>query len=149
MLLLGDGTGSLNPVPGQVSGIAVYGEQRGAAFADFDLDGRLDLVVSQNGAATRLFRNQGAKPGLVVRLAGPPDNPHAVGAVVRVLYPDGRGPAREVQSGSGYWSQNGIARHVLGLRAEPVGIWVRWPGGAEQEVPIAPGTREVTVRRPE
>ena len=67
LLLFGDGTGGLTPVTGTQSGLVVYGDQRGAAYADYDGDGRLDLVVSQNGAATRLFHNQGAKTGLRVR----------------------------------------------------------------------------------
>ena len=67
--LQGNGTGKLNAVPGQESGIEVYGEQRGAAVSDFNRDGRIDLVVSQNGAATRLFQNVAAKPGLRVRFA--------------------------------------------------------------------------------
>ena len=70
--LRGDGTGQLTPVPGQISGVKVYGELRGAALADYDEDGRVDLVVSQNNAATKLFHNVGAKPGLLVRLQGPP-----------------------------------------------------------------------------
>ena len=69
--LRGDGHGGLQPVPGQESGIKVYGEQRGAALCDYDHDGRVDLVVTQNGNQTRLFHNVGAKPGLRVRLAGP------------------------------------------------------------------------------
>ena len=39
-LLRGNGPGSFAPVPGQESGIKVYGEQRGAATADYDHDGR-------------------------------------------------------------------------------------------------------------
>ena len=70
LLLAGDGKGGLTPVPGTRSGLVVYGDQRGAAYADFDHDGRLDIAVTQNGAATRLFRNRGAKPGLRVRLEG-------------------------------------------------------------------------------
>ena len=89
--LKGDGHGGLSPVPGQTSGILVYGEQRGAAVADFDGDGRVDLVVSQNGAETRLFRNKGAKPGLRVRLKGPPGNPCGIGAQMRVKTGVGRG----------------------------------------------------------
>jgi enediyne biosynthesis protein E4 len=55
--LTGDGQGGLRAVPGQKSGVMVYGEQRGAAVADFDGDGRVDLVVTQNAAETRLFKN--------------------------------------------------------------------------------------------
>ncbi|MBE7504101.1 MAG: VCBS repeat-containing protein [Verrucomicrobiales bacterium] len=75
--LRGDGHGGFEPVAGQTSGIEVYGEQRGAALADYDGDGRLDLVVTQNGAATRLFRNEGA--GGIGGEVRPPAHPTAVG----------------------------------------------------------------------
>ena len=145
LLLKGNGTGNLVPVPGQASGIAVYGDQRGAAFADYNADGRVDLVISQNGAATKLYRNERAQPGLRVRLEGSRNNPHAIGAMIRLVYPAGRGPAREIQGGSGYWSHNGAVQ-VLGLAGQPTKVWVRWPGGAEREEPIAPGLREITIR---
>ena len=147
LLLLGDGAGGLEPVPGQRSGLLVYGEQRGAAYADLDGDGRLDLAVSQNGAQTRLFRNVGATPGLRIRLTGPPGNPSGVGAQMRLRYGDRSGAVREVQAGSGYWSQNGAVQ-VLGRAAEPTALWVRWPGGREQVVPLAPGQTQVTVHIP-
>ncbi len=147
LLLLGDGAGGLEPLAGQRSGLMVYGEQRGAAYADFTGDGRLDLAVSQNGAPTRLFRNVGAIPGLRVRLAGPPGNPAAVGAQIRLQYGERAGPVREVQAGSGYWSQNGAVQ-VLGRAGEPTALWIRWPGGREQVVPLSPGAGEVTVHMP-
>jgi hypothetical protein len=146
LLLLGDGRGGLRPMPGQRSGLLLYGDQRGAAYADFDGDGRLDLAVSQNGAATRLFRNTGAKPGLRVRLAGPADNPSGVGAQIRIDYGDHMGPVREIEAGSGYWSENGAVQ-VFGLSATPSAVWVRWPGGGEQRVPVPAGAREVVVTR--
>ena len=126
----------------------MYGDQRGAAFADYDGDGRIDLVVSQNGAPAKLFRNEGAVPGLRVRLIGPAGNPYAVGAALRLVYTDGRrGPVREVKAGSGYWSQDDPVQ-VLGRAGEVRAVWVRWPGGAETEVPAEPGAREITVRSP-
>jgi hypothetical protein len=146
--LRGDGAGRFEPVPGPESGVKVYGDPRGAGLADFDGDGRVDLAVSQNGAATRLFRNVGARPGLRVRLVGPADNPDATGASIRVIYQGGRmGPVREVQAGSGYWSRNGSIQ-VLGLSAEPAEILIRWPGGAESRVPVPPGGRELDIRMP-
>ncbi len=126
--LRGDGTGRLTAVTAQESGIKVYGEQRGAALGDFDKDGRVDLAVSQNGAQTRLFRNTAAEPGLRVSLNGPSKNVLGIGAVIRLSYEDGYGPAREVHVGSGYWSQDSVVQ-VMGKRANPIGVWVRWPDG--------------------
>jgi enediyne biosynthesis protein E4 len=147
LVLRGRGDGTFEPIPGQVSGIMVYGDQRGAALADFDGDGRVDVAVSQNGAETKLFHNEHARPGLRVRLAGGPLNPHGIGAVMRVLYDGSRGPAREVHGGSGYWSEDG-AIQVLGLAEgkRAVGVWVRWPGGRETLTQLGPGQREVTIR---
>jgi hypothetical protein len=147
LLLLGDGKGGLAPMSGAASGLVVYGDQRGAAYADYDGDGRLDLAVSQNGAATRLFHNRGAKPGLRVRLAGGVMNPDAVGSQVRIVYADHMGPVREIQSGSGYWSQNGAVQ-VFGLSGAPTAVWVRWPGGAERRYPVGAGSREVLLTSP-
>ncbi len=149
LLLVGRGDGTLAPVPGQVSGITVYGDQRGAAFADYDGDGRLDLAVSQNGAETKLYHNEHARPGVRVRLVGGAANPHAIGALLRIVYEGSRGPAREVHGGSGYWSEDG-AIQVLGVEADkrPVAVWVRWPGGRETQVPLEAGAREVIARAP-
>ena len=147
LLLLGDGKGGLQPTTGVQSGIVVYGDQRGAAYADFDGDGRLDLAVSQNGAATRLFHNKSAKPGLRVRLAGPAANPNAVGAQVRIVYGNTMGPVREIEAGSGYWSQNGAVQ-VFGLNGTPTQVWVRWPGGAVTQTAVAAGARQITVKKP-
>ena len=148
LLLRGDGAGGLAAVDAQRSGLAVYGDQRSAAYADFNGDGRLDLAVSQNGGATRLFRNAVAKPGLRVRLSGPASNPDGVGAQLRVVYSDSTmGPVREVQAGSGYWAQNGAVQ-VLGLRGNAMAVWVRWPGGREQRLSLAAGQREVTLTSP-
>ena len=104
--LKGDGTGALEAVPGQESGVRLYGEQRGSALCDYDGDGRVDLVVTQNGAATRLYHNVGAKPGLRVRLRG--RRPIQTASVPRCdcFYGTNSGPVREIHAGSGYWSQD-------------------------------------------
>lgn len=145
-MLHGDGKGGFVPVPGQASGIKVYGEQRGAAVADFDQDGRADLVVTQNGNATKLFKNTNARPGLRVRVVGPPGNPDGVGAVVRLKFASGPGPAREIHAGSGYWSQDSACM-VMATPSPPNGIEVLWPGGGRTEQAIGQHTREVMVKR--
>ncbi len=141
--LRGDGTGKLTPVHGQDSGVKVYGEQRGAAVCDYDQDGRVDLVVTQNGADTKLFHNTGARPGLRVRLIGPVGNSTGVGAQVRLYFGEAKGPVREVHAGSGYWSQDS-ASLVLGTPAAPTQIWIRWPGGKTSTVPIPAGAKEIS-----
>lgn len=141
--LKGDGRGGFTAVPAHESGLRVPGEGRGVAAGDFDEDGRVDLAVGQHRGATLLFRNRAAAPGLRVRLAGPPENPTAVGAVVRVVYGDGTsGPAREWQAGGGHGSQD-AATAVLGLAGPPVRVWVRWPGGTETTAPVASGATSI------
>ena len=147
LLLQNDGTGKLVPLTGRRSGLVIYGDQRGAAYADYDGDGRLDLAVSQNAGATRLFHNRGARPALRVRVKGTASNPDGVGVQLRLVYGERMGPVREVQAGSGYWSQNGAVQ-LLGKAAEPTAIWVRWPGGAVTRVAVPSGAREVVVSPP-
>jgi hypothetical protein len=143
--LRGDGTGHFTAVPPAQSGLRVHGEQRGCATADFDQDGRADLVIAQNGYETKLFRNTRAKRGLRVRLSGPPGNPMGVGTTIRVLYPNQAGPIREVHAGAGYWSQDSAAQ-VLGFRDIPVKIWVRWPGGRVTLSEVPEKASEIVVR---
>ena len=144
LLLLNRGGGKLEAVPGPRSGILVYGEQRGSAVGDFDEDGRADLVITQNGAETKLYQNVGAKPGLRVRLTGPPGNPDGVGATMRLVFGGRMGAAREIHGGSGYWSQDSVVQ-VLGCPESPTQIWVRWPGGKTTTSPIPAGAKEITV----
>jgi hypothetical protein len=143
--MLGDGTGSLRPVSADRSGLIVYGDQRGAAFADFDMDGRIDLAVAQNGTETKLFHNVGARPGLRVVLEGPPENPTGIGARLRLVYDGSLGPAREVRSGSGYWSSDDAVQ-VLGFSGTPTAVQIRWPDSSVAQQPIAVGATEVLLR---
>jgi len=143
--LANDGHGAFSAMPGQLNGIRLYGEQRGAALCDYDADGRIDLAVAQNGDPTVLYHNVLAKPGLRVRLAGPKGNPTAVGAVLRLVYADHRGPARDIHAGAGYWSQDSAVQ-VLGLAGTPTHLWVRWPGGRVTESELPASAREVVLQ---
>jgi len=144
-LLLGNGEGDLLRLGADRSGIAIYGDARGAAIADFDADGRWDLAVGQNGEEVAIFQGAGGTPGLRVRLVGTGLNPEAVGASVRIVYDSGWGPLREIQAGSGYWSKNDVVQ-VFGLREPAQGLRVRWPDGSEETYDVRPNTREIVVR---
>jgi hypothetical protein len=147
LILLGDGHGGFRPMSVLQSGVRVLGDQRGAAAADYDGDGRLDLAVSQNGAATTLWHNRGAIQGVRVRLVGSAGNPFGIGAQLRVMSAQSAGPMREVRAGSGYWSMDA----PTAVLAQPPGansVWVRWPGGRTQTVPLAPNQRELKLTAP-
>jgi hypothetical protein len=144
LLLRGDGASGFTAMSGAESGLAIYGEQRGAAAGDFDADGRADLAVAQNRGATRLYHNRQARPGLRVRLEGPPGNPHAVGAVLRVGRDGNFGPARELHAGSGWWSQDSAVA-VLAVPAGASQLQVRWPGGRVVVHPLPADAREVVI----
>ena len=142
--LQGDGQGGWRAVPGQESGVKVYGEQRGAALSDFDGDGRVDLAVSQNGAALALYRNRGGRPGLRVRLSGAAGNASGLGAIVRLGEEGKPGAARELHGGGGYWSQDSSTT-VLARPLNPTSLVlsVAWPGGTSQQYPIPLSAQEV------
>jgi hypothetical protein len=144
LLLTGDGTGKFKAVGAEQSGIRVYGEQRGCAAADFDGDGRLDLVVTQSRAQTKLYHNVTAKPGLRVRLKGPPENPSGIGAVLQFVLGDRKGPAREIHAGSGYWSQDSAVQ-VMANPGSSSRLSVRWPGGKTFSVDVPAGAAEIQV----
>ena len=101
-------------------------------------------MVTQNGAATRLFHNVAAKPGLRVRLLGPKGNPSGVGAILQLKFGPRLGAAREIHAGSGYWSQDGAVQ-VLGMPERPTQVQVRWPGGSRSSLDVPPSAMEVTV----
>ncbi len=144
LLLEGNGLGGFSAVTGQVSGIEVYGEQRGSAVADYDHDGRPDLVVSQNADQTRLYHNRTAKAGLRVRLLGPVGNPDGIGACLRLKFGQKWGPLREIHAGSGYWSEDALVQ-VLATPAVPTEISIRWPGGKLTTAMLSPEIKEVAI----
>lgn len=145
LLLRGDGKGGLVPMDGRNSGILVYGDQRGSAIADYDSDGRTDLLVTQNGGRTKLYRNTTANRGLRVRLSGPPANPSGVGAQVRLETSDWKGPVREVRAGSGFWSQDSATQVLAASGRKAVTVWVRWPGGSVTTTTVPDEAEEVII----
>ncbi|MBX3747879.1 MAG: VCBS repeat-containing protein [Verrucomicrobiae bacterium] len=144
LLLVNDGTGRFAPVSGAHSGLRIHGEQRGAAVADLDADGRPDLLVTQNSGPLTAWLNRTGQPGLRVRLQGTAANPDAAGAQLRLLRDDGPGPLREVRLGSGRYSQDSRIQ-ILGGVTPGTRLWWRFPGGAPQNAPIPDRAREIEL----
>jgi len=148
LLLKGDVVGNFAEMPAAASGIRLTGDQRGCAVADFDRDGRPDLLVGQNAGQTTLYRNRLAKRGLRVRLSGQAANPTGVGAKLRLASATALGPARELRSGGGFRSQDSTVT-VLSLGDEsPTRLQVAWPSGRVSKTVIEKGAVEITVEEP-
>jgi hypothetical protein len=144
LVLRGDGRGGFQAMSVGASGIRLVGEQRGAATADLDADGRADLVVAQNAEAVAYYRNASGRPGLRVRLAGPAGNPAGLGASVRLRCGTVWGPIRMVTGGGGYGSQDSPVM-VMATPSTPTAIEVRWPGGRVTTAEVSSDVREITV----
>ena len=144
LILQGKGNGDFSPVPHHESGIAIYGEQRAAAVADFNHDGRPDLAVSQNGAQSKLFVNQSKNQGLRITLKGSDHNPAAIGAQLRLQTADGVGPTREIHSGAGWLSVDSPTLVLTPLSNEAK-LWVRWPDGNETQTALPRGESSFTI----
>ena len=108
---------------------------RGLATADFDLDGDVDVLITENNGPAKLFRNDQAAGRQAIRfeLQGVESNRDAVGARVWVEAGGGK-QSQRVHSGSSYLSQSELPL-TFGLdgvdRADRV--IVEWPSGRTED----------------
>jgi enediyne biosynthesis protein E4 len=120
---------------GEAAGIRTVppGVGRGAAFADFDRDGDLDLAILRHGARARLLRNDSDRGrSVTLRLRARSGHPSALGARLLVYVGDRR-LLRIVGGGAPYLSQNAPDVIVgLGDASRADSVAVSWPGGATE-----------------
>ncbi|MEE8277996.1 MAG: CRTAC1 family protein [Thermoanaerobaculia bacterium] len=105
---------------------------RGAAFSDYDRDGRVDVAVSVHNGSALLLRNSSPRRGnwLAVELVGAAPNRWAVGAKVIVRTADASW-VRRLIAGESYLGSNTARLHFgLGRAVEAEAIEVHWPSGA-------------------
>src|SRR3954469_19083829 len=120
---------------------------RGAAFADFDNDGDIDVIVNNMNATPDLFRLdlRGGAHWTTLKLVGTRSNRDAIGARVTLSGADGT-QVQEVRGGGSYFSQNDLRVHFgLGQATRVDRIAVRWPDGAEEQWTDVPIDRIVTL----
>jgi hypothetical protein len=123
---------------------------RGAAYADYDHDGDLDVIISTNNGPAYLFRNDGGNRNhwLNVRLIGTKSNRSAIGAVVRIESASGK-QWNMVRSGSSYCSQSDLALTFgLGSDAKVNRLEVDWPSGAKQQLTGVPVNQFLRIEEP-
>jgi hypothetical protein len=125
------------------------GMYHGAAFADFDGDGRVDVVVTTLDGSPRLFRNVTEPSGhwLAIRLRGEKANREGLGARIRVTLTDGRQLYGEATTAVGYASSSEpLVRFGLGSQSSAQSVEVRWPGGKTQVVQDVAADRVVEIQ---
>ena len=135
-LFLNQGNGKFQDVaPSTGADFAMARVGRGLAFADFDRDGDVDVLLTANNGPACLFRNdlRSGNRALRLRLTGSKSNRDAIGAVVRVTAA-GQTQMRMVRSGSSYLSQSELPLTFgLGRAEQADKVIVEWPSGATQE----------------
>jgi len=123
---------------------------RGACFADYDNDGKVDAFVVNLGGKGTLVHNVSTDTGhwIEINLVGTKSNRDGIGAKVEVFAAGKRHTAERV-AGSGYLSQNDSRLHFgLGAATSIDKLIVHWSSGIEQTLAAQPVDRILTVQEP-
>ena len=120
---------------------------RGAAYADIDNDGDLDLLMTTNGGPAVLFRNSGTtNHSLRIKLEGNRSNRDGIGSLV-TLNAGGEKQSLMLRSGSGYLSASELVLTFgLGQRQQADEIELRWPSGQVDHLTKVAVGQTITVR---
>ena len=148
ILFLGRGGGKFQDATDEAGdAITDPRRSRGAAFADFDGDGLIDVAVSNRAEPAQVILNRMPRRGnwVILELRAPSPNVFAVGARVQV-FAGGRTFTREVYAGSSYLSGDDLACHFgLGPAAGVDKVEVRWPDKTRERFEGLPVNRRVRV----
>jgi hypothetical protein len=136
LLFLNTGKGSFRDVATQAGGGFDQPKVgRGLAYADFDRDGDLDLLLTTNNGPAYLYRNDqlAGNHSIRFRLVGTKSNRDAIGTTVRIVS-GGLSQSRMVKSGSSYLSQSELSL-TFGLerRDRVESAVISWPSGRTEE----------------
>jgi enediyne biosynthesis protein E4 len=124
---------------------------RGMAYADYDNDGDLDLVITANNGPARLLRNENANQNdvLRVKLIGTKSNRDAIGSKVALTTNAGATQTRMVKGGSSYLSQSELTL-TFGLgksgSVKSVRLQIVWPSGHKDSLPDIKPNQFVTIQ---
>jgi hypothetical protein len=123
---------------------------RGAAYADINNDGRLDLLLSTNGGPAYLFRNDVEGPAasnrsLRIKLIGTKSNRDGIGTTVKLIA-GGETQTEMLRSGSSYLSASELVLTFgLGQNDKAGPIEIRWPSGQMDHLSTVPSGATITV----
>jgi hypothetical protein len=123
---------------------------RGACFADYDNDGKVDAFVVNLGAPATLLHNvtQNSNHWLTVKLKGKKSNRDGIGARLELLTA-GRQQIAVRTAGSSYLSQDDGRIHFgLGSEIKADKLTIHWPSGQEQVLENLSVDRVLTVEEP-
>jgi len=120
---------------------------RGAAYADIDNDGSLDLLMTTNGGRPYLFHNEGStNHSLRVKLVGTKSNRDGIGSVVRVTSSKDQ-QWQMLRSGSSYLSQSELVLTFgLGMQSKVDSLEVQWPSGQVDKLSNISAGQTVTIQ---
>ncbi|MFK7744512.1 MAG: CRTAC1 family protein [Roseobacter sp.] len=130
------------------AGVASFHRSRGGALADFDLDGRLDLIVVNRRAPAELYRNVTADVGNWLRVVPKmlSRNRDAIGAVVTVVTPESTQSIQRVVGG-GHAGGQLLPMHFGLADAQTAQVRVEWPDGQQTSAKAVAG-QTLVIRKP-